>query len=168
MDDAVLSYLEQLPRDAAAVGVLRALCAVLRDFGDGEQLRSLAFEAGRKMAAEHPLDECPDLATFCEAADRCFRDNGWGTLQADSDGEAVDFRHGAPPLAAWFGAEHGEWCCGLFEGVLREWLQQMGASDMLAIRHIPESETSGGATPTLLRYRFAHRAKLRAAQGVRG
>lgn len=167
MDNATLSYLEHLPRDAAAAAVLRALCGVLRDFGDSEQLRSLAYEAGRHMAAERPLGECADLAAFSEAADRCFRDNGWGTLQAEADGEAVDFRHGAPPLTAWFGVEHGEWCCGLFEGVLAEWLQQMGAGEMLAVRHVPEEEGAAATTPATLRYRFAHRTKLRAVQGKR-
>lgn len=167
MEDATLSYLEGLPRDAAATAVLRALCEVLRDFGDTEQLRSLAYEAGRHMATAQPLGECGDLAAFSQAADRCFRGNGWGTLRAEADGEAVDFRHGAPPLTAWFGAEHGEWCCSLFEGVLTEWLQQMGAGEMLAVRHVPEDDTDVATAPTTLRYRFAHRTKLRTAQGKR-
>jgi hypothetical protein len=166
MNDATLKYLEGLPRDAAAASTLRALCGVLRDFGDSEQLRSLAYEAGRKLAEERPLGECADLAAFAEAADRSFRESGWGTLRAEADSEAVDFWHGAPPLAAWFGADHGEWCCGLFEGVLAEWLRQMGAGEMLAVRHVSEDGATDEVAVTL-RYRFAHRAKLRVAQGSR-
>lgn len=162
MNQATLSYLSELPRDGSAAITLRALCEVLRDFGDSEQLRSLAFETGRSLAREHPLGDCPNLEAFAEAADAHFRTANWGTLQVSADGEAVDFQHGAPPLKAWFGADHGDWCYGIFEGVLSEWLQQMGADETLELRHLPD-DTDDAAQATA-HYRFAHHARLRSAK----
>lgn len=163
MNPGTLDYLSGLPRDRGAAETLRALCAVLRDFGDSEQLHSLAVQTGRTLARQRPLGECRDLQSFAQAADEQFRAAGWGTLQAATDGAAVDFRHDAAPLAAWFGADHGDWCYGLFEGVLAEWLETMGADEALEIQRVAEaSEDDAGLTA---RYRFAHRAKLRAASG---
>lgn len=40
MGQATLCYLQHRPRGAGAAAALRALCGVLRDFGDHEQLRA--------------------------------------------------------------------------------------------------------------------------------
>ncbi|MCK5770106.1 hypothetical protein [Algiphilus sp.] len=157
IESDAIDYYRNRPRDRAAAEVLRALVGVVGEHAESAQLRSLAFESGRILARWHPLPECATLAEFEQAADSAFREADWGTLRAEPEGGEIVFVHGAPPLQAWFGADHGVWSEGLFEGILAEWLQHLGAGDTLDVRSVDSDDGHS------LRYRFAHRSHFAAA-----
>lgn len=143
-------YLQGLPRATAALPVLRALAAELRQQVPVEQLRALVYLTGRRLAAERPVIDLKTLAEFEQYARQQFAELDLGWLRLEETAAGVEFLHGAAPLASWFGTESAAWAPGLLEGIYAEWMRQLGAGDQLDVREV--SQPPGEP----LRFRMAH------------
>lgn len=152
MDERTLAYLQHLPRASAAVAVLRALGAELTDQVPAPQLRALLYRVGRTLAREHSASSLKTLAEFEGFAGNVLARLDLGWMQVEEVSGAVDFVHGAAPLATWFGEAASDWSAGLLEGLYAEWMLQLGADERLDVREIEDRALA----PGLVRLRFAH------------
>lgn len=143
-------YFMAIPRATAALPVLRALIIELRQQLPVEQLRPLLYLAGRRIAAERPVNELRTLSEFELFARQQFAELDLGWLKLEETTAGVDFLHGAAPLSSWFGGDSSAWASALLEGAYAEWMRQLGAGDQLDVREIlqPAGEP--------LRFRMAH------------
>lgn len=156
MDPRSIEYLNSRVRSDSTEPVLRSLAAELEQQAPSTQLRSLAYLAGRRLAAQRTIGDLKVLADFEGFANTTFSGLDWGWVRIEEAAGAIDILHGCTPLRRWFGEAGMSWAPGFFEGLYAEWMRQLGAGERLDVREI----VTAGASSDILRFRLAHESSF--------
>lgn len=140
------------PRQAGTLPMFAAVTAELVKHVGAEQLRSLFYLAGSRIAEENPLQGVDRIGDLERAARSLLARHDWGWLRIDQHEDSVDFVHGDAPLESWFGEDSAAWAPALFEGLYGTWVRQLGAEERLQLRQV--GSTDGRSRE--LRFRLMH------------
>ncbi|MES0873823.1 hypothetical protein ABSH63_07400 [Sinimarinibacterium sp. HSW-8] len=156
MDPRSIEYLLRRRPAETVEPLVRALSAELQSQVPEDQLRALAYMAGRRLAAQHSIGEVRTLAEFEAFANDTLERLDWGWMQVEETPGAVDILHGCAPLERCFGEGVQGWAPAFFEGMYAEWMRQLGAGERLDVRQI-----LGGSLPSeVMRFRLAHESSF--------
>ena len=150
--DAEAFLARHRPRQLGAVPMFAAVTSELVKHVGVEQIRSLFYLAGARIAEQNLLQGIDRLGEVERAARDLLARHDWGWLRVEQHDDWVDFVHGDAPLEAWFGEDCAAWAPALFEGLYCAWLRQLGAEDRLQLRQV--ASTDGRHRE--LRFRLMH------------
>lgn len=146
MNSRTLAYLKDRGMADREMAVLRAFARELSERMPVEQLRSLAYLAGKRFAGDHGVGSAKTVSDFESFANQLFLELDWGWISVSEAAEGVDLRHGCAPLQRWFGDTGRSWGGGFFEGVYAEWMRQLGAGPHLDVKEMLPVGSSGDET----------------------
>ncbi len=150
--DAEAFLARHRPRPLGAVPMFAAVTSELVKHVGVEQIRSLFYLAGARIAEQNPLQGVDRLGEVERAARALLAGHDWGWLRVEQNDDWVDFVHGDAPLDAWFGEDSAAWAPALFEGLYCAWLRQLGAEDRLQLRQVAATDSRQRE----LRFRLMH------------
>jgi hypothetical protein len=132
--------------------ILQSLAQVLANSVDAGQLRSLLYLAGEQLGRVHPTPQCQTIEDLENATNGIFEQWGWGWVSIALREDVIDIEVGDAPIASMFGENSAEWAPAVFEGLLKEWLVELGAGNDLVLRQV----ISDADDPDILYFRMAH------------
>ena len=135
-------------------GFLQALSAELQQQMPAEEIESLMYVLGRRMAQDIRPDVGGTLDQMQTAINDVWAEMSWGWASVKDVQTSLEIVHHCAPFRAAFGDEAVQWAGALLEGIYSLWFEELGAGDDLILRQIEVEEGS----VDVYRYRLAHRS----------
>lgn len=147
-----MQRLRDLRKPPHTAVILQSLAEILANSVDAGQLRSLLYLAGEQLGRDHPMPQCETIEDLELATNHIFQEWGWGWVTITLREDVIDIEVGDAPVHSIFGPNSAEWAPAVFEGLLKEWLVELGAGADLVLRQI----ISDADDPHILYFRMAH------------
>lgn len=136
MQKDILGYYQDQQISSQWLDFLRILAKELMEQADSEELHSLMFSTGDRLAAafDGKLPRITDLDCLEDELNAYWRYMNWGYVHLDEDSDQISIAHYACPLATAFGEDALPWAIGFLEGFYQKIFHSLGASPHLRIR----------------------------------
>lgn len=135
-------------------GFLKALSDELRQQMPAEEIESLMYVLGRRMANDIRPDVGGTLEQMQAAINDVWAAMNWGWVNVKDVQTSLEIVHCCAPFRAAFGDDALQWAGALLEGIYSLWFEEIGAGDDLVLRQI---DMEAGSVDSY-RYRLAHRS----------
>ncbi len=128
-----LDYLLAQPSDVEWSEFLAVLGETLEGQMNIAELRTFFVALGRGMARRSELKPGSTLESMAEAINAWLQDCGWGFMNMQETGDALEITHACSPLRDAFGEKGMNYSPALLEGMYSEWLAAAGAGKDLKL-----------------------------------
>lgn len=128
------------------LGVLRALATEFNEHSSAQDLDEIFYRVGVRFSQANPLPEGETVADLERHMNLAWALMEWGTVALSSQDDYLLIDHQFSPLAAAFGEDGMVWAGSFLRGVYRQWLEDAGAGEELALEEVAPLDDWGNVS----------------------